>query len=67
MGSKRAIRRKACAGKVRHVDRAAAEAAIYSLNRKKGWQGPMNAYRCARCGAWHIGHTPGRNAGFGRP
>lgn len=61
MSSKRAIRRKSCSGKIRHADLAAAQRAIYRLNRDKGYQGPMSAYKCSHCGGWHIGHTPGKN------
>lgn len=59
MSSKRAIRRKACKGKVRHADQAAAHGALRALNQDKGYQGPMNPYRCPFCGGWHIGHSPG--------
>jgi rubrerythrin len=58
MSSKRAIRRKACKGKARHADRHTAAAALFALNRNKGYQGPMNVYSCKFCGGWHIGHRP---------
>jgi hypothetical protein len=58
MSSKRAVRRKACKGKVRHTDRQAAAAALFALNQKKGYQGPMNVYGCKFCGGYHIGHRP---------
>lgn len=56
MSSKRAIRRRSCSSKIRHDDEAAARAHIGHLNRTKGYQGPMNAYRCRFCGGWHVGH-----------
>lgn len=59
MSSKRAIRRRACKGKVRHVDQVAAQTAIRALVRAKGDQGPLSPYRCRFCGGWHFGHTPG--------
>lgn len=57
MASKRAIRRKQCDGKVRHADAAAAMLARATLNRRKGYQGTMNVYRCAFCKGYHIGHA----------
>lgn len=59
MSSKRAIRRRQCKGKIRHETVEAAKAHIHNLNRAKGYQGMMNAYRCAFCGGWHIGHAGG--------
>lgn len=56
MSSKRAIRRKSCKGKVRHVDATAAQAAIGGLNRAKGYQGRLDVYRCSFCGGYHVGH-----------
>lgn len=63
MSSKRRLRRKSCEGKIRHVDAGAAQAALTALVRNKGWQGPMNPYKCRFCGGWHIGHSRGA---FGR-
>jgi rubrerythrin len=60
MSSKRAIRRRACTGKVRHIDAAAAARALFLLNKTKGYQGPMNTYRCRFCGGYHIGHRPAK-------
>ena len=57
MSSKRALRRKACDGKVRHADAAAAMLARAGLNRNKGYQGTMNIYRCRFCRGYHIGHA----------
>lgn len=61
MSSKRAIRRKACKGKVRHVDAQSAAQALFALHRNKGYQGPMNVYACRFCGGYHIGHRPRRH------
>lgn len=56
MSSKRRIRRRSCTGKVRHETEQAARDHIGSLVRRKGWSGRMNAYRCAFCNGWHVGH-----------
>lgn len=58
MSSKRAIRRRSCDGKIRHADQREALDHIAGLNRRKGFQGSMNAYRCDFCGGWHVGHRP---------
>lgn len=58
MSSKRAIRRRACKGKVRHASLEDAHAHLRHLTRSKGDQGVMNCYRCAFCGGFHIGHRP---------
>lgn len=61
MSSKRAIRRKACKGKVRHVNAQDAYAHLRHLHQAKGDQGRMNVYACRFCGGFHIGHTPRRH------
>jgi hypothetical protein len=63
MSSKRAIRRRACKGKVRHetIEAALVHTCARSI-ATRGDQGPMNAYRCAFCGGFHIGHRPGSRA-----
>lgn len=53
MSSKRAIRRRVCSRKIRHDTEAAAREHIGALHRRKGWQGPLNAYR-SFCGGWHA-------------
>jgi hypothetical protein len=53
VSSKRRHRRKACTGKVRHRDPAAARAAA---NAARGRGHRVNAYPCPHCGGWHIGH-----------
>lgn len=57
MSSKRAIRRRACKGKVRHAGASEGYAAIRSLARAGRDNGHMTPYRCQFCGGWHIGHT----------
>ncbi len=70
MSSKRAIRRKACAGKIRHATQAHANAHLGSLvhrirrvtPKKTGIDsgGYVNAYACRWCNGWHVGHPPKR-------
>lgn len=70
MSSKRAQRRKACAGKVRHADQAGAAIALRKLRQAHGHMGQLSTYRCAHCGTWHLGHGPGANgigSAWGRP
>jgi hypothetical protein len=59
MSSKRAVRRRACQGKVRHADYNAANAALRALVRAKGEQGRLQAYRCRFCRGYHFGHVGG--------
>lgn len=58
MSSKRAIKRRACEGKVRYTSQKAAQAAIGRLRRNTGTTGWFSAYRCERCGNFHFGHAP---------
>ena len=58
MSSKRAIRRKSSTGKVRHDSAKSARIAIAQIFRTRGYTGHMNAYRCAFCNGFHIGHAP---------
>ena len=53
MASKRHVRRRECAGKVRHASKEAAMTAI----RRGGtrFEG-CHAYYCTVCRAWHAGH-----------
>ena len=60
MASKRAKRRKACTGKVRHASQGAAVYAARMLRQKNLEMGVLHAYRCQFCGGFHIGHPPGR-------
>lgn len=57
MTSKRAHRRKACTGKVRHDTRTAATDAAREATAGRFW---LRAYRCWHCGGWHIGHATAR-------
>lgn len=64
MASKRAIRRKACQGKVRHATLAAAPhhvALLIRTGRTRG--GCVVAYSCTFCGGFHVGHD-GRTVPF---
>lgn len=54
MSSKRRMRRKGCAGKVKHATQAAAVAHAISLLRKDGES--LGTYRCRFCKKWHVGH-----------
>lgn len=58
MASKRAIRRKACKGKVRHLNPEGARIALAKLFYRVGYTGHMNVYRCRFCNGYHIGHAP---------
>ena len=46
-----------CNGKMKHKSEAKAWRAINGLTSRHGKDGKMNAYRCAFCGFWHIGHA----------
>lgn len=59
MSSKRAQRRRACSGKLRHASQEAAVMAVKAL-RKKGVDGTLHTYRCQFCGGYHVGHPPGK-------
>lgn len=57
MSSKRRVRRNQCGAKVRHATHADAMLHLRSLRSRD----PLNAYRCAFCKGWHVGHRPGQN------
>ena len=59
MSSKRAQRRRACEGKVRHPNAEAALAHAAHL-RRLGSPVPARAYACPHCGAWHVGRPDRR-------
>ena len=60
MASKRAVKRKECARKVRHETLGAAYAAIRSgLRDGHEWSRELTPYRCRLCGGFHLGHRPG--------
>lgn len=61
MASKRAQRRRQCNGKRRHASYDNALIAVRKLRQQHGHVGQVSPYHCKHCGAWHIGHTPGRN------
>jgi hypothetical protein len=54
MASKRAVRRKACDGKIRHE--TAAGAFVAARKTGKG----VTSYRCKFCRSFHTGHEPGK-------
>lgn len=56
MSSKRAMRRSACDGKIRHETLQGAASHRNGLYHRKGEQGTLDIYRCQFCGGWHIGH-----------
>jgi len=60
MASKRRLRRKACEGKVRHLDLASAWEAARVAAQRSG--DIIHAYRCQHCGGFHIGHAGGELA-----
>lgn len=49
---------RACDGKAQHATREAAEHAMRALIARGAPPGRLNAYQCAHCGAYHVGHTP---------
>jgi hypothetical protein len=62
MSSKRLVRRKQCAGKIKH---ATEQAAITAMIHTPGTG--LAVYRCKFCGSYHVGHMnkrqrQGRNA-----
>lgn len=48
---------RSCDGKMQYKSEAKAWRAIKGVTRRHGRDGKMNAYRCAFCGFWHIGHA----------
>ena len=58
MASKRNVRRKQCAGKIRHTTPQNAWATV---KHTRGRLGVMRAYRCTFCGGWHVGHFTERD------
>lgn len=54
-------RARACDGKIRNPDRAAAEEQLRRWARLSGADPARYAvYRCRHCHHWHIGHRPKR-------
>lgn len=60
MASKRAVRRRACAMKIRHATEQGAVIHAIELRRKDGADRYLNIYRCQFCRGWHVGHFPQR-------
>ena len=58
MSSKRAIKRKQCAGKKAYCNRDHAEHEALKARRRTG--DDIQAYPCPRCGWPHIGHRSAR-------
>lgn len=50
------FRRNGCDGKVRHTSRSAAKAALNKLVKGGAYGPALHAYKCANCGAYHVGH-----------
>ena len=57
MSSKRRQRRQQCDGKDR-LTQTEAIARKHSIRKRTGDR--LNAYPCAYCGHWHVGHPPAR-------
>jgi len=55
MASKRRLRRNACLGKRRYPDQESARQDVLFVNRRKGHQKSLAAYRCPFCKWFHIG------------
>lgn len=58
MSSKRAVRRRACKGKVRYGTLPDALAEIHRPRSKVGVFEVLNVYRCKFCTGFHVGHMP---------
>lgn len=58
MSSKRAIKRKQCAGKKPYCNMGHAEREASKARRRTGDN--IQAYKCTRCGWPHIGHASAR-------
>ena len=57
MASKRRIRRKSCAGKVRHQNQTDAVASLKgTVKRNNLNRYELRTYKCKFCHCWHIGH-----------
>lgn len=67
MSSKRRVRRKSCAGKVRHATMGDATVHADNLHKKDGHR--YSVYQCGFCGGYHVGHDkyrPGVDRHLGR-
>lgn len=56
MSSKRAVRRRACDGKIRHVNERGAVLHAIELRKKDNADRYLNIYKCKFCSGWHVGH-----------
>jgi hypothetical protein len=55
---------RSCLGKRRHTYKAAAIEAVWALIRQGlAYPGQMDAYHCAACLGWHLGHRPNARRG----
>lgn len=50
----------ACIGKPAMATRSHAEAVIRTMIRARRRRADLQAYRCKRCGHWHVGSTAPR-------
>ncbi len=62
MSSKRALRRRACEGKVAYPNKNSAQRALRKLEHRNQnktppdpW--PLESYKCRFCPKWHNGHA----------
>lgn len=58
MASKRNIKLRQCAGHKPYEDLIHARNDAYALSRRMGTA--VDAYRCKRCGFYHVGKRPAR-------
>ena len=56
MSSKRALRRKGCEAKVRHMSRALAVEALALLQARRRSAATVRVYACRFCAGFHLGH-----------
>jgi hypothetical protein len=56
MTSKRAIRRKECDGKIRHVTSDDGKAAVKRMRIASKAEGRLDVYKCQFCNGYHVGH-----------
>lgn len=61
----RVSRAQSCEGKLRHRSARAAwsAAALLETATPSTFYNPINAYHCAFCRGWHVGHLPSRAKG----
>lgn len=54
--SKGHIEHCSATGKVRHAGEPDVKRAMAAVQRRAGFDGPMDTWRCTHCGGWHFGH-----------